>query len=150
MPVKGLDRVKAGFRAFEADVSKRRTEAAVYAVLDQGAAIADEYIAEDKAQIAARYLVPRALADAGLGKGQVVIPKGATIATNVLPRENSASPLVPESGLTQSTGSPASGAADQAGDALAKTRRSRPGSWTSWPGRRPRERSASATRTSAP
>lgn len=41
MPVKGLGRVKAGFRAFEADVSKRRTEAAVYAVLDQGAAVAD-------------------------------------------------------------------------------------------------------------
>jgi hypothetical protein len=38
------------------------------------------------------------------------MPNGATVATTVLPRENCASPFAPDSGLTQSTGSPVRGA----------------------------------------
>ena len=42
------------------------------------------------------------------------------MATTVLPRENWLSPFAPESGLTQSTGSPVSAAADQPREPEAK------------------------------
>ncbi len=53
---------------------------------------------------------------------QVVMPNGAVIDTTVLPRENSVSPFAPESGLTQSTGSPVSGAPARPGRQIAAHR----------------------------
>lgn len=71
MAVRGIERVKRNFRVVVKDIDQRRTEAAVYAVLSQGAAMAQTMTPVDTSTLINSQYAPQISQQAGKTTGQV-------------------------------------------------------------------------------
>lgn len=58
MTVKGIERVKAGFAEIAADIDGNKTDAAVYAILSEGAAISQTMVPIDSSNLANSQYAP--------------------------------------------------------------------------------------------
>lgn len=58
MAVKGIDRVKAGFAEITADIDTDKTDAAIYAILSEGAAMAQTMVPIDTSTLANSQYAP--------------------------------------------------------------------------------------------
>lgn len=71
MAAKGIKRVKRNFRVVVKDIEQRRTETAVYAVLSQGAAMAQTMTPVDTSNLINSQYAPQISRQAGKTTGQV-------------------------------------------------------------------------------
>ncbi|MFV0411145.1 MAG: hypothetical protein ACK5LJ_16030 [Paracoccus sp. (in: a-proteobacteria)] len=71
MPVRGIERVKTNFRIKVKEISNERTEAAVYAVLSQGAAAAAVRTPIDTSNLVNSQYAPQIAQQAGRTTGHV-------------------------------------------------------------------------------
>lgn len=71
MPVRGIDRVRKGFRVITDDISQKKTEAAVHSILSQGAALSQTMVPVDSGNLINSQYSPQINVKTGMVRGTV-------------------------------------------------------------------------------